>query len=57
MKGTGFWIHRNTDSAVAARGIEQHLIDLGFEGGAGGGDASTTYVYAYKKTLHTDENA
>ena len=51
---SGVWIYAPADSSQAARDAEQHLISrLGTDGGPGGGDLSTTWVYAYKKTYGT----
>lgn len=52
----GAWIYRQTENSGVAREIEEYFIDtLGTDGGAGGGDYSTKYVYAYKKTSYTKE--
>jgi predicted GIY-YIG superfamily endonuclease len=42
----GKWMYRTVDSESAARAAEKSLHDLGFDGGTGGGDASTKMVYA-----------
>ena len=47
------WIFRNCGSEAAARKVEKYFLGLGCDGGAGGGDSSTTYAYAYKKSAHT----
>jgi len=48
------WIHRDAGSASVAREIENYFLEqLGTDGGPGGGDDSTRYVYAYKKVAHT----
>ncbi len=47
------WIVRDCGSETAARKVEKHFLGLGCDGGAGGGDSSTTYAYAYKKNAHT----
>jgi len=48
------WIFRQAESSQAAREVEKDVVDrLGTDGGAGGGDASTDKVYAYKKKSHT----
>ncbi|MCH7903982.1 MAG: hypothetical protein IH944_05370 [Armatimonadetes bacterium] len=54
-ENNGWWIRRQAGSAAAARDIEQYLLRLGFDGGTGGGDHSTTNVYAYYKTGSTVE--
>ncbi len=53
----GWWIKRNAGNEQAARDSEDYLLNLGFDGGGGGGDYSTIHVYAYKK-IHgvTKEN-
>lgn len=42
--------HNNSD----ARAVEAALIKLGCDGGVGGGDESTVYVYAYLKGTMTN---
>lgn len=51
----GSYIARSAGSAMAARRIEQYLLELGFNGGPGGGDASTIHVYVYIITNSTVE--
>lgn len=54
----GFWIYRQAMSGSDARAIERHLLTQpGFTGGSGGGDARSVYVYAYKITILTVEDA
>ena len=48
------WIYRRAFSSSAARDVEAHFINLGTDGGTGGGDETTIYVYAYKKAAHTN---
>ncbi len=48
-KGKAWWIKRDTGNEQAARDTEEYLLNLGFDGGGGGGDYATTHVYAYKK--------
>lgn len=43
-----WWIKQNAGTEQDARDTELHLIDLGFDGGEGGGNAPV-WVYAYKK--------
>ena len=43
-----WWIYRKADSTQDARETERHLLDQGFQGGSGGGDAGAVYVYAYQ---------
>ena len=49
------WIYRDVGSSNAARQVETYFLDLGCQGGSGGGDYSTRYVYAYKIDSHTVE--
>jgi len=48
-KEDSWWIKRNVGSEQDARDTEEHLLNLGFDGGDGGGDNTTTHIYAYKK--------
>jgi hypothetical protein len=48
-KGKAWWIARNAGSEQNARDTEDYLVKLGFDGGGGGGDYTSIYVYAYKK--------
>lgn len=49
------WIYRKCDNSDIAREIEEYFVEiLGTDGGAGGGDETTKYVYAYKKAPHTN---
>lgn len=51
----GWWIYREASSSIAAREIESFFINtLGIDGGTGGGQIATKYVYAYKKTTTTN---
>lgn len=48
------WIYIPTVSAAVARNIESYFVNrLGTDGGTGGGDENSDYVYAYKKGSHT----
>ena len=47
------WVFRDCGSETAARKVEKYFLDRGCDGGAGGGDSSTRYAYAYKKNTHT----
>lgn len=50
------WIWHKCENASTAREIEEYFVNiLGTDGGAGGGDYTTKYVYAYKKAPHTNE--
>jgi len=44
----GHWIYRTADTAAIARGVEQHFIEKGMDGGVGG-SRTAKIVYAYKK--------
>jgi hypothetical protein len=47
-KDGGTWIYRTASSSEIAREIESYFLDLGADGGSGGGDDDTDIVYAYK---------
>ena len=49
----GIWIYCPANSSTCAREVEKTLTAQGADGGPGGGDDDTTYVYAYKKTTDT----
>lgn len=53
-EGKAWWINRVASSDEVARKIEKYFIDLGCDGGEGGGDDDSTHVYAYKKTVNTN---
>lgn len=46
-----WWIKKKADSEKNARDTEAYLMQLGFDGGTGGGDYTTIHIYAYKKIL------
>lgn len=48
-----WYIFREAFSAQDARAIEKAFLEWGCDGGPGGGDQSTTWVYAYKKASFT----
>ena len=53
---SGAWIYCEALSSDAAREVEQYFIDqLKTDGGPGGGDRTTRFVYAYRKTSSTVE--
>lgn len=55
-KDNDYWIYRNAGDQTAARNVELFFIEqLGTDGGPGGGDHTTKFVYAYKKTPSTRE--
>ncbi|MBA3047161.1 hypothetical protein KKC83_05865 [Patescibacteria group bacterium] len=50
-----YWEALNANSA---RAVEKYCINqFSTDGGTGGGDDSSKFVYAYKKTSYTDEDA
>ena len=50
-----YWfIARHCYNDTDARNVEQSLLKLGCDGGAGGGDRTTVYVYAYLKGPQTN---
>ncbi|WP_152003936.1 hypothetical protein [Desulfoluna spongiiphila] len=48
-----WFIYRECHSDKDARAVEKTFLDLGCDGGSGGGDSDATYVYAYLKTSIT----
>lgn len=50
------WIFDNCGSDTAAREIEQYFLSRGCQGGPGGGDSQTKYIYVYRVAPHTLEN-
>jgi len=51
------WIYEGCESDTAARQVEQRFLAAGCQGGSGGGDVRSRYVYAYKIATHTIETA
>ena len=49
-----WFIHRPCASNESARNVEKALLDLGCDGGTGGGGDDAIYVYAYLKTSVTE---
>lgn len=49
-----FWIYRKCPNDQSARNAEEALLKLGCDGAPGGGDESTTSVYAYLKSSNTN---
>ena len=47
------WIYCQAFSSDDAREVEKILLAKGADGGPGGGDDDSIYVYAYKKAMHT----
>lgn len=50
---TDIWIWCPANSDQIARDIEKHFLDLGMDGGPGGGDENTTQVYCFYQNEHT----
>ena len=53
----GRWIRRDCGTDTVARQVEASFHKKGCDGGPGGGDSNTKYVYAYKITSTTVEAA
>lgn len=53
-KENGWWVYRTAYSTDVARRVEEYFVDLGCDGGAGGGDPESKIAYAYKKTAYTN---
>ena len=52
------WIYDNAGSDEVARKIEDHMTKVvKTKGGGRGGDENSTWVYCYKITATTDQNA
>lgn len=49
----GAWYHAPAINAVHSRSVEAALLQLGFDGGGGGGDHSAVHVYAFRKDQGT----
>jgi len=50
-----WFIYREAFTADDARAVEKYILDNHHtDGGTGGGDNTTKFVYAYKKTVHTN---
>lgn len=55
-KDSDLWIYRECATSDIAREVEEYFVNtLKTDGGPGGGDYSTKYVYAYKKSTQTTE--
>ncbi len=53
---TGQWIYREAYSDTSAREVESFFLDYkGTQGGPGGGDENSRFVYAYRITSATKE--
>jgi len=49
-----WYIARQCYNDTDARNVERALLDLGCDGGGGGGDRTTVNVYAYLKSRETN---
>lgn len=49
-----WFIHREAFTSDDARAVEKAFLEWGCDGGTGGGDEDTCFVYAYLKTSVTD---
>lgn len=49
----GHWYHAPALDSDHSRSAEQALLNLGFDGGNGGGDNTAVFVYAFRKDLGT----
>ena len=49
------WIHCPADNIRTARMVEKYFLDLGMQGGDGGGNDNSTTVYCYEVTKYTRE--
>jgi hypothetical protein len=48
------WIFQRCPNEQNARNVEERLLKLGCDGSTGGGDASSVYAYAYRKSANTN---
>jgi len=55
VKEKSAWIYHRCAGADIARAIEKFFLTQGMQGGSGGGDDNSEYVYAYKIGRHTVE--
>ena len=54
-KDNGWWIYQDAGNEENARAIEKYILEnYRTAGGSGGGDYTTKFVYAYKKTSTTN---
>jgi hypothetical protein len=48
------WVYQDCGDSMTARSVEEYFVKtLGADGGGGGGDVLTRFVYAYHKAPHT----
>lgn len=50
------WIWREAFSDTDARKVEKYFLDKGMQGGDGGGDEESVFVYVYKVASFTNES-
>ncbi|MEN0066171.1 MAG: hypothetical protein AAGA48_28780 [Myxococcota bacterium] len=55
VREDGDWAYIPLRSRSAAAGVERALLDLGCQGGPGGGTSRTRYAYVYRVTRYTRE--
>ena len=48
------WAHDKADTEKIARSVEKRFLDAGCDGGPGGGDAGSKFVYVYLKSSRTE---
>ena len=53
-KDTDVWTFQRCQSEQGARDVEAALLELGCDGGPGGGEKSCDYNYAYRKSRNTN---
>lgn len=53
-KDTDYWVWCQANNKTDAQTVEEYFLDLGMDGDTGGGSDDTTYVYVFKKNVHTD---
>jgi hypothetical protein len=53
----GLWIYRDCGTDTVARQVERYFLQRGCQGGRSGGNRSTRYIYSYKITMTTLEEA
>ncbi len=51
----GVWIYDELPTDSDARTVEDYFLDMGCQGGPGGGDWRSKFIYAYKITPYTIE--
>ena len=55
IKDGDWWIYRQAYNSQSARDVEDYFVNTcATDGGVGGGDEDSTFVYAYKKAPHTN---